>query len=211
MSIIDTGGGTTAGGLGCLPGAPFSPSASLPEDDLLLATVCAIVKRHYGWIESQSQPGQGSTFRIFLPASMAEEPNNQHTGKKIRGGTETVLVVEDEPPVLWITRNILQHHGYHVLEATSGVEALAIWHQHQEEIALLLTDIVMPVGVSGQELAQQFQQQKPSLKVIYTSGYSAAAAANDLKLVSGMNFLKKPYDAERLSATVRSCLDREAA
>jgi len=80
-----------------------------------------------------------------------------------RRGSETILVVEDEPPVLWTVRNILERHGYHVLEAATGVEALAVWHQHQKDIALLLTDMVMPVGLSGQELLKNLKC-KPTSK-----------------------------------------------
>ena len=204
LSIIDTGCGLAPETLTHL----FEPLFSTSEGpDLGLATVYGIVKQHLGWIEVQSQIGQGSTFKVFLPASKAASRVEAAPDAAIPGGSETILVVEDEAPVLWTVRNILEHYGYRVLGAASGMEALAIWHQHEKEIALLLTDIVMPVGVSGQELAEQFQPQKPGLKVIYTSGYSAEAAAKSLELVDGMNFLKKPYDAERLARAVRRTLD----
>ena len=123
------------------------------------------------------------------------------------GGTETVLVVEDEQPVRWTVRNILEQYGYRVLEAASGVEALAVWHQHRDAIALLLTDLVMPIGVSGQELAETFKSQKPALKVIFTSGYSIDVAGRGLALMNDLNFLQKPYDASKLARAVRHCLD----
>jgi nitrogen-specific signal transduction histidine kinase len=207
LSIIDTGRGIEPERLPRLFEPVLPDQDSSQPSNLLLATVHGIVNRHHGWIEVQSRVGQGSTFRIFLPASKTEQQNAKRSLPAIRGGRETILVVEDEPPVLWITRNILEHHGYRVLEATSGVEALAVWHQRQNEITLLLVDIVMPVGVSGHELAELFQQQKPGLKVIYISGYSADAAAKNLELVQGINFLQKPYDAEKLTLTVRTCLD----
>ena len=118
-----------------------------------------------------------------------------------------ILAVEDEPPVLWTIRNVLERYGYRVLEAATGVEALAIWHQYQNEIALLLTDMVMPVGLSGQELADKFKSQKPNLKVIYTSGYSVEVAGKDLALMDGLSFLQKPFDSEKLASAVRKCLD----
>ena len=211
LSIIDTGGGLQPAVLARMLDPSARPGEPPQAIDLRLATVQGIVHRHHGWLEVQSRAGQGSTFRLFLPAGVETRRGDKRHARAIPRGAETILIVEDEPPVLWITRNILEHHGYRVLEANSGVEALAIWHQHQNEIALLLTDIVMPVGVTGQELAEQFHRQKPSLKVIYTSGYTAqAAAAKGLELIEGVNFLKKPYDAERLALTVRRLLDHSA-
>ncbi len=207
LSFIDTGGGIEPAALGRI----FDPLLAAGEPgqsaSLMLATAARIVKQHQGWIEAQSKLGQGSTFKVFLPACETGGRIENPAGVVIRGGSETILVVEDEAPVLWTTRNILEHYGYRVLEAGTGVEALAIWHQHQNEIALLLTDMVMPVGVSGQELAEQFQNQKPGLKLIYTSGYSVEAAAKSLELSDGINFLQKPYDADTLARTVRQCLD----
>ncbi len=206
LSMIDTGCGLEPGALAGLGAAGVGVANSSEAAPLGLAAVCGIVKQLQGWMEVQSQAGQGSTFKIFFPALKPGE-RIEKTAPMVRGGSETVLVVEDESPVLWTTRKILENYGYHVFEAASGVEALAIWHQRQKEIVLLLTDIVMPVGVSGQELAEQFLTQKPALKVIYTSGYSAEAAATNLELVPGINFLQKPYDAEALARVVRSRLD----
>ena len=178
-----------------------------PGNQPLLA-LFDIVQRHQGWIEAGGPAGYSSPCKIFLPVAPAQKlTSNPPTGVS-HEGDETVLVVEDEPPVRWITRNILEHHGYRVLEAGSGIEALAVWHQHQKEIAVLLTDMVMPVGVSGEELARQFQREKPALKVIYTSGYSPRAAASDLDLVPEINFLQKPCDAQTLTSAIRGCLDR---
>ncbi len=207
LTLSDTGCGIDPAALARIFDPPSAAGDAGESAGLMLATASQIVKQHRGWIEAQSKLGQGSTFKVFLPACDPEERIHARPGAVIRGGSETILVVEDEAPVLWTTRNILAHHGYRVLEAGSGVEALAIWHQHQNEIALLLTDIVMPVGVSGQELAEQFQNQKPGLKLIYTSGYSVEAAAKSLELSDGINFLQKPYDADTLAQAVRRCLD----
>ena len=124
----------------------------------------------------------------------------------MRAGTETVLVLEDEMPVRMTARNILERHGYRVLEAGNGMDALAVWHSHQREISVLVTDLVMPVGLSGQELAERFMLSKPELKVIYISGYSVEVAGRDLDLTEG-RFLEKPFDARKLAQTVRECLD----
>lgn len=153
--------------------------------------------------------GQGSTFKIFLPPCTPEQEERlaAPTGEAIPRGGETVLVVEDEPPVRWIVKNVLERYGYTVLEAGGGVEALAIWHQHHHDIALLLTDMVMPVGLNGQELAEKFRGQKHELKVIYTSGYSAQVAGKRLSLTEGLDFLQKPFDADKLAWAVRKRLD----
>jgi len=209
LSIIDTGCGMDNVTLGRIFEPFFTTKEFGKGTGLGLATVFGIVKRHQGWVEVQSQMGQGTTFKIYLPPfdGTAEKWPEAQADGGIRGGTETILVVEDEPPVRWTVRNILEHYGYHVLEASAGVEALAVWHQHHGEIALLLTDMVMPVGLSGQELAEKFKSQKANLKVIYTSGYSAESAGKGLTTMDGVSFLQKPYDAEKLAATVRKCLD----
>jgi signal transduction histidine kinase/CheY-like chemotaxis protein len=174
-----------------------------------LATVYGIVKQHQGWVEVQSQVGQGSTFKIFLPPderAVAQEREPVPDEQNLRGH-ETILVVEDEPPVRWIVKDVLGKYGYNVLEAGNGVEALAMWHQHHGDIALLLTDVVMPVGISGEELAEKFTAQKPGLKVIYISGYSLQVAGKGFSMLDGPNFLQKPFDDAKLALAVRRSLD----
>lgn len=104
-------------------------------------------------------------------------------------------------------RKTLLQLGYRVLEAASGLEALEVWNQHRNEIKLLLTDLLMPGGINGVELAGQLLDLDPKLKVIYTSGYSAEIAVKDFPLEEGVNFLTKPFEAHRLAQTVRNCLD----
>ncbi len=209
LSVIDSGCGMDHVTLSRLFEPFFTTKEFGKGTGLGLATVYGIVKRHEGWIEVQSQIGGGTTFKIYLPPdkSISEETVPKPPGAAPKGGTETILVVEDEAPVRWIVKNILQRKGYHVLEAASGVEALAVWHQHHQDIILLLTDMVMPVGLSGQELAEKFKSQKPDLKVVYTSGYSAEIAGKDLTSMAGVSFLEKPFDPLRLVEAVRQCLD----
>jgi two-component system cell cycle sensor histidine kinase/response regulator CckA len=126
----------------------------------------------------------------------------------VRGGNETILLVEDEPPLRNLVRSVLERYGYRVLEAISGVAALAVWERSKGEIQLLLTDMVMPHGISGRELAAKLLAEKPALKVIYTSGYSLAMVGTDMVLKEGVNFLQKPYHPAKLATTVRDCLDR---
>jgi nitrogen-specific signal transduction histidine kinase/DNA-binding response OmpR family regulator len=174
-----------------------------------LAMVYGIVKQHQGWVEVQSRVGQGTTFKIFLPPDQ-RDPGSQREavpGEESLRGTETLLVVEDEPPVRWIVKDVLGKYGYNVLEAGNGVEALALWHQHHGEIALLLTDVVMPVGLTGQELAEKFSAHKPGLKIIFISGYSLQVAGKGFSEADGLNFLQKPFDGAKLAWAVRRCLD----
>ena len=209
LSITDTGCGMDEVTLSRLFEPFFTTKEFGKGTGLGLATVYGIIKRHQGWIEVQSHMGQGSTFRIYLPPAdqmaekRSEKPSHQRPGK----GSETILVVEDEAPVRSIIKHILERSGYRILEAASGMDALTVWHQHQDDIALLLTDMVMPVGINGQELADKFKSQKPSLKVIYTSGYTVETAGTDLLLMEGLSFLQKPFDAAQLTQAVRGCLD----
>ena len=107
-------------------------------------------------------------------------------------------MVEDELAVRVLVSNLLQRCGYTVLAAESGVAALKVWQEHQDRIQLLLTDIIMPDGMNGYELAQQLQAAKPGLKVVYTSGYSGEVVGKSLSLVDGANFLQKPYLPQKL-------------
>jgi CheY-like chemotaxis protein len=174
--------------------------------EFTLGAVKAIVQRHNGWIEIQSRIGEGTTLRIYLPlhvepAAVAAPPSTPSPTR------QTVLLVEDEAPVRSIVRTMLERNGFVVLEAGSGIEALAIWHQHQPDIGLLLTDLVMPGGLSGHELAEKFRAQKPTLKVLYTSGYSPRAVPTGVLPESGTGFLEKPFDASQLADAVRRSLD----
>ncbi len=173
-----------------------------------LATVYGIIRQHRGWITVDSEPGKGSTFRICLPAAAGARAGEKPPVLQLQlpRGTETVLLVEDDLPVRLLVGNLLQRCGYIVLQAESGAAALRIWWQHLEKIHLLLTDLVMPDGVTGRQLARQLQSEKPDLKVIYTSGYSAEAGEGPA-LIDGVNFLQKPYPSGKLAKTVRNCLD----
>ena len=174
-----------------------------------LATVYGIVKQHQGWIEVESAVGKGSTFRIYIPYAGkqrpdAEKPTTQIT---IRGGTETILLVEDEKPVRELVARVLEKYGYKVLQAVTGVEAVGIWHEHKDDIALLLTDLVMPKNMNGRELAETLWIERPDLKVIFSSGYSADIVGKDFKLEPELNYLQKPYQPQTLIVAVRRCLD----
>jgi CheY-like chemotaxis protein len=114
-------------------------------------------------------------------------------------------LVEDEPLFRLSARTVLERAGYQVLEATTGEEALKVWEEHPGEVALLLTDLVMP-GIRGQELARRLREQAPELKVVFTSGYSAEIAGHQMTLSAGENFLQKPFSHDQLLETVYQCL-----
>ncbi|HEY3760154.1 MAG TPA: PAS domain S-box protein [Verrucomicrobiae bacterium] len=178
-----------------------------------LATVYGIIKQHQGWVEVDSAVGKGSTFRVFLPfvgsaEVVAEKPTTQFS---IRGGTETILLVEDERPVRELVARILEKHGYKIFQAGNGDEAVEMWNQKKDGIDLLLTDLIMPGAMNGRELAETLWKERPDLKVIFSSGYSADIVGKDFKLESEVNFLQKPYHPQTLALTVRRCLDGKPA
>ena len=174
-----------------------------------LATVYGIVEQHHGWITAESEPGKGATFRVYLPRSEkpAAAADAAKTLSSSPGGGETILVAEDEDSVRALVKSILTQKGYRVLLARSGVQALEIWRQHRNEIQLLLTDMVMPDGINGRELSEQLLREKPGLKVIYASGYSADVVGQDFVLEEGVNFLAKPFNPLKLAQVVRARLD----
>ena len=170
-----------------------------------LATVYGIVRQHNGWIAVHSQPGEGTTFQVYLPAipGTPARPPAAPPVSQLARGTGTILVIEDEPPVRNFVRQLLQRLGYIVVEATNGAEALAVWQQHREQILLVITDIIMPGGMSGYELAARLLAQEPRLKIIFTSGYTGSPATGGTALVEGDNFIRKPFDPEALAEIVR--------
>jgi CheY-like chemotaxis protein len=174
-----------------------------------LATVYGILKQHQGWIDVSSEVGVGSTFKVYFPAVAATEDVSLDTTiitGNVRGGKETILLVEDEPVVRELVREILNTYKYNVIEAESGVDALRVWDQHDGHIDLLLTDMVMPEGLNGRELADQLKKRRPELKVIFSSGYSAESLGREMT-DSDTAFLPKPYLPPQLAQLVRQCLD----
>jgi CheY-like chemotaxis protein len=175
-----------------------------------LATVYGIVQQHGGWIDVDTAVGRGTTFHIHLPAipRASATPVTAPAPMPMPRGTEVVLVVEDEDAVRLLARNLLQRCGYTVLTAVSGRDALKVWEAEKHRIELLLTDIIMPDGLTGRELAVRLTADRPGLRVIYTSGYSPEFAAKGWTLTEGQNFLQKPYHPRKLAEIVRHCLDR---
>ena len=209
LNVTDTGCGMERATLARIFEPFFTTKEVGKGTGLGLATVYGIVKQHQGWIEVNSQPGAGTTFRVYFPASdkPVDAPVEKTTrGNKVRGGNETILVVEDEPVLRELARMILKDYKYEVLEAASGHEALQVWEKHKGQIDLLLTDMVMPEGMTGRELAEKLRREKPDLKVIYTSGYSSDVMGHE-NATRDIKFLQKPYPPPELAQAVRECLD----
>ncbi len=173
-----------------------------------LATVYGIVQQHHGWIAVQSEVGRGTKFEIYLPVSEKPLAPSTTPAKTARGGAERILLVEDEEPLRELVHCVLESYGYHVTDAPTGRRALEVWKEHGQHFDLLLTDIVMPDGVTGRDLADILKQQKPELRVLFSSGYSSDIIGKDFVLSDGVNFLQKPYNPQTLAETVRHCLDR---
>jgi CheY-like chemotaxis protein len=151
----------------------------------------------------------GTTFKLYFPAlntavAAPQDQNDAPVG--VRGGSETILLVEDEPVLRELVGETLRQYKYHVLEAATGVEALKVWEKNSGKIDLLLTDMVMPEGMTGSHLASHLRERKPDLKIIYTSGYSPEIIGTNFK-EGDMEFLQKPYRPPLLAQRVRKCLD----
>jgi two-component system, cell cycle sensor histidine kinase and response regulator CckA len=174
-----------------------------------LATVYGIVDQHHGWIEVTSEPGRGTSFNIYLPEAdkASVKSIEQKSQPAVPSGKETILLVEDEVELRELARLVLEQYEYRVLEAGSGVQALKVWTRHKDEIDMLLTDMVMPEGMTGRELAERLQAEKPGIKVLYSSGYSPDVIGGCFKLPENSFFLAKPYHPPKLAQAVRECLD----
>ncbi len=173
-----------------------------------LATVYGIVKQAGGFIWVYSEPGHGTSFKVYLPR--VDEPAAPETGRATSRapgrGTETVLLVEDAASVRMVTRQVLERYGYAVLEAPDGDTALRLATKHHGPIHLLLTDVVMP-GISGRHLAEQLAPLRPEMKVLYASGYANNAIIHHGVLEPGIAYLQKPFTPEILARRVRDVLD----
>jgi two-component system cell cycle sensor histidine kinase/response regulator CckA len=175
-----------------------------------LPTVYGIVKQNSGHIWVESQVGRGTTFKIYIPASgdeqMAPERALPARPDGMVRGSETILVVEDEPAVRALAERILRSCGYEVLSASDGLEALRIGQNYQRPIHLLLTDVIMP-SMNGKELAERLQQQQPHMRVVYMSGYGEDVIAHHGVLDEGIAFLAKPFTLDTLTTQIRAMLD----
>lgn len=211
IKVTDSGHGIPASALPHIFEPFFTTKEQGKGTGLGLATVYGIVKQHRGWVTVQSELERETTFRVYLPAiEGGPAPWSLAAAvAQLPKGNEIILLVEDEPPVRAVVDCLLQRCGYTVHAAANGPEALEIWSQQQDRISLLLTDLILPGGINGRELAERLQALKPALHVLFTSGYPASVVGQDLALTDGVNFLRKPYLPTKLAQTVRDSLDRK--
>ena len=207
LAVSDTGSGMDAGTMARI----FEPFFTTKEKGtgLGLSTVYGIVKQSGGYINVYSEPGIGTTVKMYFPrveetvtgiSGAAPVPSEEYRG------SETVLVVEDEDSVRDMIREILAEYGYDVLEARSGREAVDLCSRHQGTIHMMLTDVVMP-GMNGVELSKRLAPMQPEMKVLIMSGYTADAIAHQGMLDPGIAFLQKPFAMDTLAHKVREVLD----
>jgi PAS domain S-box-containing protein len=207
LSITDTGAGMTQEVVQHIFDPFFTTKEIGAGTGLGLSTVYGIVKQAGGWIWVYSEPGKGSTFEVYLPrAGAAPEPlTTPVLAAETLRGSETVLVVEDQPEVRKLTLAMLESQGYRLLQAASGCEALSLSERYPEPIHLLITDVVMP-GMTGRELVTRLVALRPSLKTLYTSGYTANAIGREGVLDAAVAYLPKPFSPAQLAAKVREVL-----
>ncbi len=175
-----------------------------------LSTVYGIVKQNEGFINVYSEPGKGTTFKVYLPRFVGEATGQtaESTPRTPRGLGELVLLVEDETVILNVAREMLEHLGYKVLTAETPTEALHQAREHAAEIKLLITDVVMP-EMNGRDLAKSINEIKPGLKCLFTSGYTANVIAHHGVLDEDVHFIQKPFSLHDLASKVRETLERE--
>jgi CheY-like chemotaxis protein len=208
LSVTDTGCGMDDAVLGRMFEPFFTTKEVGKGTGLGLATAYGIVKQHQGWIEVESRVGKGSTFRVYLPeAKQAGVLVGGGHEDEIKGGTEMILVVEDEVYVRRLVANCLRKLGYAVLEAGDAQDALRVWREHHERISLLFTDTLMPGILTGLDLARQLRQEKSGLKIISSSGYRAELTESPALTGGKITYLPKPYAPALLAKAVRRCLD----
>jgi CheY-like chemotaxis protein len=177
-----------------------------------LATAYGIVAQHKGWIEVESQAGNGATFKVFFPAAgSAVIPQLELPVNDLQRGHETILYVEDDESLRRVVAQGLRLLGYRVLEADNGMAALDVWRENGAVIDLLFSDMVMPKKMNGLELAEKLRERNPTLPVIVSSGYNTEMAGQSATSRDDIVFFQKPYDFEALAKSIRHCLDQAAS
>ncbi len=210
MALTDTGFGMDKETQGRIFEPFFTTKETGQGTGLGMATVYGIIKQSDGYIWVYSEPGQGTTFKIYFPSvtGKATTVKKDYTVIQDFSGSETILIVEDEEGVRKLATKTLRSYGYKVLEAKDGQEALSSLERYGDEIHLLLTDVVMP-GMSGRDLASRLNTLKPGIKVLFMSGYTGTTLVHHGVLEQGINFIEKPYSPVDLARKVHEVLDSD--
>jgi PAS domain S-box-containing protein len=208
LRVTDTGNGMEAATLSHVFEPFFTTKPMGKGTGLGLSTVYGIVKQSGGGIQVESEPGQGTAFRIYLPATEGSgiKPGDRLTQTHVARGSETILVAEDEPDLRELTRIFLESYGYKVLEAGSAEQAIRMAQEFGAPIHLLLTDVIMP-GMSGRQLAENVLRKDPKTKIVYMTGYTDDMVVQHKVLEPGVQLLQKPFTRAELALKVRSTLD----
>jgi len=208
LSVADTGVGMDRETQRHLFEPFFTTKAVDAGTGLGLAMVYGLVRQHDGFVEVRSTPGSGTTVRVLLPeAERAAHRVSPEGGTAQLRGTETILLAEDEDALRRAARRVLEKHGYRVLEAANGAEALDLFGRHETEIALIVADVVMPT-LGGPQLARALREAGKQVRVLFTSGYTARDAQETRALDPGLPFIAKPWTITELLRRVREVLDQ---
>ncbi len=210
LTVSDTGHGMDKETMGKIFEPFFTTKEQGKGTGLGLSSVYGIVESHGGYISCYSEIGQGTIFKIYLPAIEHVDFNEDKSleSKSLQGGTETILLVDDEEAIRGLAFELLETFGYTVLTATNGEEALNVYNSHSNEIGLVILDISMP-GMGGHLCLQELIQLDPAVKVLVSSGYSINGRVENCLEAGAVGYLGKPYNVNNLLEKVRAILDEE--
>jgi CheY-like chemotaxis protein len=210
IEVSDTGTGIEKDEIGHIFEPFYTTKETGKGTGLGLAIVYGIITKHNGYINVSSEPGQGTTFKIYLPLIPVAAEEETQKGTKVLpvGRSETILLVEDEDSVRRVARVLLEEFGYTVLEAGDGEAGVNVFQENQDRIRLVLCDVIMPKK-NGQETYEEIRKMRPDIRMIFMSGYTADIVEQKGLLESGLDIISKPLNPSELLQSIRKTLDRQ--